>query len=78
MAGVATFSAILGSVFVGFLRLSGFWLLPLAALATYGMKHYDESEKQWTVWDYARSFIVAILMLALFEWVARLASVYLL
>jgi hypothetical protein len=75
MAPYATSIAIFAAVFLGFFQLSGFWLLPLTGLAVFGMRFYHP--EQFVTWfAYARSSVVAFLCLSLFEWVARLASLY--
>lgn len=75
MGALATILSIFGALFVGFLQLSGWLLLPLGALAVYGMRHYHPDGFQ-TPFSYVRNFVVAVAVLALIEWVARLASLY--
>jgi len=75
MAPYATSLAVLAAIFLGFFQLSGFLLLPLTGLAVFGMRFYHP--EQFITWfAYARSSIMAFLCLSLFEWVARLASLY--
>jgi hypothetical protein len=75
MAPYSTSIAIIAAIFLGFFRLSGFWLLPLTCLAVWGMRFYHP-EQFGTWFAYARSGVIAFLCLSLFEWVARLASLY--
>lgn len=75
MGALATTISVIGALFVGFLQVSGWLLLPLGVLAVYGMRHYHP-EGFLTLFSYVRNFVVAVALLALFEWVARLASLY--
>ena len=53
----------------------GMALVPLAALAVYGMRAYHPT--QFEAWQsYVWSLVGAFLVLALAEWVARLVSLY--
>ena len=75
MGQVATILSVFLALFVGFLRLPGLLLIPLAMLAVFGMRHYEPAQfRSW--FAYARSFVIALLILAFFEWIARLASLY--
>ena len=75
MGQVATILSVLAALFVGFLQLSGWFLIPLAAFAVFGMRYYHP-DQFITWWSYVRSFVIALLIIALFEWIARLASLY--
>jgi hypothetical protein len=71
----ATSVSVFAALFIGFLQLSGFWLLPLTMLSVLGMRFYHpEQFKTW--FEYARSSVVAFICLAILEWLARLASLY--
>ena len=73
---VATLLSLIAAIFAGFLQLSGWFLVPLAALAVYGMQSYN-SKQVVRQRSYVWQFIVAFLVLAAAEWVARLMSLYL-
>lgn len=75
MQQISTAIALLAAIFVGFLQLSGWLLLPLAGLAAYGMQSYGDASTSRAK-SYLWSFVVALALLALAEWLARLASLY--
>lgn len=75
MAPYASLLAMPASAFVGFLQLSGFWLLPLSALAVYGTKYYH-SQKLETGRAIAWQFVITFFCLSIVEWLGRIASLY--
>lgn len=75
MSGFATLAATILALFLGFLQLSGWLLLPLAAVSTLGMRHYDpENFRSWT--GYLTSFITSLVALAVLAWLASIANHY--
>lgn len=74
-APYATAASIIAALFLGFLQLPGFWLLPLGVLAVVGSKFYHPTElNNW--FAYLKQFLVSLVCLSLVEWIARLASLY--
>ncbi|MCW1843535.1 hypothetical protein [Prosthecomicrobium hirschii] len=74
MAKTATALSIFAALFVGFLQLTPWLLMPLAVLAAFGMSAY--SEEAISLLGHVRNFVASIFMLSIIEWVARLASLY--
>jgi len=75
VAPYLTFLSAVCALFVGFLQLSGWLLLVLAALAVYGARHYHP-ENFPSLYSYMHTYVVFLLVLAGVEWIARLASLY--
>jgi hypothetical protein len=76
MEATAAVLTIIAAFLVGFLHLSWFWLLPLAALAVLGLRHF-ETALFATRLAYAKLFAAVLLFLFVLGWVAWLASDYL-
>lgn len=73
MIGSLTWFCTIAALFVGFLQLPQWLVLPLAVAAAWGMSHYDPVVG-W--WSWVKSIVVALVFLSIFEWVARIASQY--
>ena len=75
MGAFATILAVIAAMFVGFLQAPRWLLVPLTVSVVYGMQYYQPLEyRTWR--SYAWSFVVAFIMLASVDWLARLASLY--
>jgi hypothetical protein len=74
MAKVATALSIFAALFVGFLQLAPWFLIPLAVFSAFGMRAYSEEAVSFL--GHVRNVVISLLMLSIFEWVARLASLY--
>jgi hypothetical protein len=75
LGGVATLVSLIAALFIGFLQLPGWLLIPLAALSVYGMHSYHPAEfRSWR--SYLWPLIGACLILSLAAWLALLASLY--
>jgi len=71
----ATVLALIAAMLVGFLQAPRWLLVPLTVSVVYGMHSYHPREyRTWR--SYAWSFIVAFIMLACVDWLARIASLY--
>ena len=66
MQKVATAVALIATLFVGFLQLTGWLLIPLALLSAYGMQAYGSAGGS-QVKSYAWSFVASLALLAIVE-----------
>ena len=75
LAPYLTAISIIAALFVGFLQLPGGLLTLLCAPALYGMRYFYPAKFRSPL-SYVTNFIVVLCALAAFEWIARLASLY--